>query len=135
MSQPQTDVHAHHGLDPNPDPALNPAYEHTHPHLHHSAAAEKGRTDNVVYTHGTTSDPSIIPHASPLEGHLHNRKPSSHDNEKGGLDVSDAEKGSVSNDLEAEKEKPSKFSVYYAKYRWVVRKSPFSGAMWEDPPF
>jgi CNT family concentrative nucleoside transporter len=49
------------------DPALNPANEHHHPHHNHTAFAEKGRQDEVVYTEGTTSEKSNIPDHSPQD--------------------------------------------------------------------
>ncbi|OAX80204.1 hypothetical protein ACJ72_05466 [Emergomyces africanus] len=49
----------------NPDPALDPANQHHHAHQHHSASAEKGHQDDVVYTKGI--DSSNIPDVSPLD--------------------------------------------------------------------
>lgn len=57
----------------NNDPALDVAREHHHEHLHHSARAEKGREDEVVYTTGTTAERSNVPDADPLDNALHNR--------------------------------------------------------------
>ncbi|PGH04674.1 CNT family concentrative nucleoside transporter [Blastomyces parvus] len=47
------------------DPALDPAHQHHHAHHQHSAFAEKGREDEVVYAKGI--DPSNIPDQSPLD--------------------------------------------------------------------
>jgi CNT family concentrative nucleoside transporter len=49
------------------DPALNPANEHHHAHHSHTAFAEKGRVDEVVYTEGTTAEKSNIPEPSPQD--------------------------------------------------------------------
>ncbi|KAF2100350.1 H+/nucleoside cotransporter-like protein [Rhizodiscina lignyota] len=57
----------------NNDPALDIAHEHHHEHLHHSAAAEKGREDEVVYSIGTTGEKSNIPDADPMDHALHDR--------------------------------------------------------------
>jgi concentrative nucleoside transporter, CNT family len=56
----------------NDDPALDVDKEHHHEHLHHSAHAEKGRVDNIVYTSGTTAEKSTVPDADPLDNALHN---------------------------------------------------------------
>ncbi|KAI9753566.1 MAG: hypothetical protein M4579_005083 [Chaenotheca gracillima] len=104
-----------HGMIHNTDPALDPAREHHHAHLHHDANAERGREDEVVYSTGTTFDKSTIPDASPQDDELHRR----HHAEKSGLDVSDAEKGTMSPAATEEEVDPRRhsFSSLYAKYR------------------
>jgi len=64
-SSPQTHVAR------NNDPALDISHEHHHAHLHHSAFAEKGREDEVVYTAGTTFERSMIPEPEPREKAMH----------------------------------------------------------------
>ncbi|KAL1964058.1 hypothetical protein VTN77DRAFT_7604 [Rasamsonia byssochlamydoides] len=58
---------AHVAVEEHRDPALDPANEHHHAHHHHTAFAEKGRDDEVVYAQGTTFDKSTIPDASPQD--------------------------------------------------------------------
>lgn len=57
------------GIHHNPDPALNPANQHSHGHTHHVGAA--ARDDNVVYTTGTTQDHSIVPDQAHPHAHHH----------------------------------------------------------------
>lgn len=56
------------------DPALNPANEHHHAHHNHSALAEKGHQDEVVYTEGTTAEKSNIPDHSPQDHSAYTEK-------------------------------------------------------------
>ncbi|ODA77440.1 hypothetical protein RJ55_07069 [Drechmeria coniospora] len=49
------------GLDRNPDPALDPANQHRHPHRHHSPRVDAAGHVDAVYTTGTTFDPTLIP--------------------------------------------------------------------------
>ncbi|KAF2813121.1 H+/nucleoside cotransporter-like protein [Mytilinidion resinicola] len=61
------------GVVPNTDPALDVSHEHAHQHLHHSAFAEKGRTDEIVYSKGTTQEPQTVPDADPNDDYLRRR--------------------------------------------------------------
>ncbi|KAI9850547.1 MAG: hypothetical protein M1838_005469 [Thelocarpon superellum] len=83
------------------DPALDPAHQHHHAHLHHDANAERGRVDEVVYTTGTTFEPSMIPDESPQDHHVHPHlrqhpafQPDSTEG-KNDMVILDAEKGAV----------------------------------------
>jgi CNT family concentrative nucleoside transporter len=111
----------------NPDLALHPSREHHHEHLHHSANAERGRTDDAVYSKGTTDEAGVIPHQDINDDVLHrNHHP---ERDSTGKDPAvydekdykyDAEKGSVSpahTDKEEEDPKRHKFSRFYRKYR------------------
>lgn len=116
------------GVARNPDPALDVANEHTHPHLHHSERVEKAHAQehNVVYTTGTTpNEPTLLLNADPSSDALHRRRHAEHDIEKtGGLDTYE-EKGSLSkgrssSDPEAAEEvdpKSHRVSNFYRKYR------------------
>lgn len=45
------------GVDRNPDPVLNVANEHVHPHKHHGASALKGeKPSDVVYSDGVDTN-------------------------------------------------------------------------------
>jgi concentrative nucleoside transporter, CNT family len=114
-----------HGVVSNPDPALDVAKEHHHQHLHHDAFAEKGRHDDAVYTQGTTSEPSIIPNADPLDDNLHRRGHPERKlaDTKEAMDVNDAEKGAYSPEPEEEKEHGhgAKVRRFYQKYRIFFR--------------
>jgi CNT family concentrative nucleoside transporter len=77
-SSPMPGVHA------NPDPALDVANEHHHAHKNHTAFAEKGRTDNVVYTTGTTPERGTVPHAIHPDELHHRHAHADHDVEKSG---------------------------------------------------
>lgn len=95
-----TESDDHDGLRRNSDPALNPAFQHTHGHKNHTArvAAENAGQD-PVYTTGTTMDPSNVPNQAPLhqhdQVHLHAHTPG-HNVHPAGTppDYSDQEKGS-----------------------------------------
>jgi CNT family concentrative nucleoside transporter len=83
------------GVNPNLDPALDVANEHHHAHKNHTAFAEKGRTDNVVYTTGTTPERSTVPNQiHPDELHHRHAPHAEHDVEKTGAYYA-AEKGSL----------------------------------------
>jgi len=82
------------GVHPNPDPALDVANEHHHAHKNHTAFAEKGRTDNVVYTTGTTPERGTVPHAIHPDELHHRHAHGDHDIEKTGA-YYEAEKGSL----------------------------------------
>jgi len=113
------------GVVPNPDPALNPAHEHEHAHLHHGGPAAKQEKD-VVYTTGTTDEPSIIPHQDKMDNQL-NRHQLAGDhgsddmekgyNEKTGMKFN--ERGATSPHSHDEEEDPKNhsFSNFYRKYR------------------
>ena len=114
----------------NPDLALHESREHHHEHLHHSANAEKGRTDDVVYTTGTTKEPGVIPPQDPNDDALHRRHVAGRDStskEPAVYDEKDfkydAEKGSVSpantsgHHHEEEDPKRHRVSNFYRKYR------------------
>lgn len=120
-------------LATNNDPALDPAHEHHHAHLHHSARAEEGRHDDVVYSIGTTGEKSTIPDQDPMDHNLHRRHHPEHHPERTSdndlkdpaltYDVKyDAEKGSLGavNSSGQERDPQShKFARFYAKYRIV----------------
>ncbi|KAL9116116.1 MAG: hypothetical protein Q9227_000485 [Pyrenula ochraceoflavens] len=103
------------GVETNPDLALHLSREHHHQHLHHSAAAEKGREDDVVYSKDTTFQKSNVSDQFSPDHGLHQR----HTAEKNGVDIVDAEKGSAT-PLDNDKGPRShSFSRFYAKYRWA----------------
>lgn len=89
------------------DPALDISREHHHNHLHHSARAEKGREDEVVYAMGTTDEKSNIPDPDRMDHSLHNRhhpeRPMDKKNDIG-IDYEDREKGYGSEDHSGEGE-------------------------------
>jgi CNT family concentrative nucleoside transporter len=116
----------------NPDLALHESREHHHEHLHHSARAEQGRTDDVVYSKGTTDEPSVIPRADVNDDYMHRHKAAeaargSSDVEKPkyedkDLKTYDAEKGSIISpahtaDPEHSDPQRHKASGFYRKYR------------------
>ncbi|KPM35812.1 hypothetical protein AK830_g10762 [Neonectria ditissima] len=70
------------GLRRNSDPALDPAAQHHHEHHNHSPRT--GVDDNVVYTTGTTQDPTSVPPQS----HLHQHGEHTHH----GVETADMEK-------------------------------------------
>ena len=98
---------------PNSDPALEASHEHHHRHLHHDAFAEKGREDEVVYSKGTTFERSTIPDENPQDHELHRR----HHQEKGEVEVGDAEKGITPVRYEEEDPQTHTFSRFYGRYR------------------
>lgn len=53
--------------DQHHDIALDPTHEHHHKSHNHSAFAQKGHEDDVVYTTGTTFEKSNIPDPSPQD--------------------------------------------------------------------
>jgi CNT family concentrative nucleoside transporter len=113
----------------NPDLALHPSREHHHEHLHHSANAERGRTDDAVYTKGTTDEPGVIPHQDINDDVLHRQHHPERDST--GKDAAfyeekdfkyDAEKGSVSPaNTGKEEEDPQRHTIsrIYKKYRII----------------
>lgn len=60
-------MHPHASAEalPHSDPALEPANEHHHAHRHHTAFAEQGREDEVVYSKDTTFEKPTIPDHGP----------------------------------------------------------------------
>jgi CNT family concentrative nucleoside transporter len=112
----------------SPDLALHASHEHTHQHLHHDARAEKGRTEEVVYSTGTTAEKSVIPDQDPLDNVMHRRQHAGEHSPEHGVfeketgiaynDKSyDAEKGEITLSGEEKDPKSHKFSRFYAKYR------------------
>ncbi|KAJ5779718.1 hypothetical protein N7457_007438 [Penicillium paradoxum] len=49
------------------DPVLDPEHQHHHAHHHHSAFAEEGRTDEVVYSKDGEFEKGIVPEPTPLD--------------------------------------------------------------------
>jgi CNT family concentrative nucleoside transporter len=99
------------GVAHNPDPALDPANQHHHDHLHHGANAEKGHTekDHVAYTSGTTfNDPGVIPQPSPI-----------HDIEKAKLEYGEKGKHAESDTEPSEANDRHRFRSIYRRYRIV----------------
>jgi CNT family concentrative nucleoside transporter len=116
----------------NPDLALHESREHHHEHLHHSNNAEKGRTDDVHYTKGTTNEPGMVPRPDVNDDYLHRHKQHERDSSSAGKDQVnydekdykyDAEKGHISptHTQNAEEADPQRHKVsrFYKKYRIV----------------
>lgn len=117
----------------NPDLALHESREHHHEHLHHSAHALQGRTDDVVYSKGTTDEPSVIPRADINDDYMHRHKHAEaargssdiekpHKYEEKDSKTYDAEKGSIISpahtaDPEHSDPQRHKVSRFYKKYR------------------
>ncbi|KAJ5606518.1 hypothetical protein N7510_009299 [Penicillium lagena] len=59
------------------DPALQPEHQHQHAHLHHTAFAERGRDDDVIYTKDASFEKGNVPDPTPLD---HTPKSQSDDN-------------------------------------------------------
>ncbi|EFY86570.1 inner membrane transport protein yeiJ [Metarhizium acridum CQMa 102] len=115
------------GMDYNPDPALNPANQHTHAHHHHSARIDAaGGHDDAVYTSGTTMDPSLVPaqqHGDNHHAHGVDKKdplnlPEYSDNEKAEAGVLSTGRGSGSTD-HRHGESGGGFMSFYRRYRPV----------------
>lgn len=100
---------AQHGVETNPDPVLLSSHEHTHPHLHHSAMAERGRTDELVYS---TDDKPTIP--------LQTSSPASGDivKEKYDANVVDAEAGATS--VGSDGHNSHRMARAYGKFKPIV---------------
>lgn len=112
------------GVAFNSDPALDISHEHHHSHLHHSANVEKHHTDNIVYSVGTTHEPSVIPDADPQDDHLRRRNHSTEKKDLSNVDV-EMEKGAISpvpTGHGAEEEDPRRhnLSSLYIKFRPYV---------------
>ena len=102
-------------LEPNNDPALDPAHEHHHTHLHHSERAVAGREDDMMYSKETTDEPSTIPHQDALD-HALNRRHHLPD-QKAGVNVTDTEKGGLSPIQSEEDPQSHTFARFYSRYR------------------
>lgn len=57
------DVHSSHQIDP----ALQPEHQHHHAHHHHTAFAEQGREEEVVYSKDTAFEKGIVPEPTALD--------------------------------------------------------------------
>ena len=105
------------GVMSNPDPALDVSHEHRHSHLHHSAAALKGREhETVAYSTGTNPDKSTMPEDKTHETHVQQRWRSTLEDE----DVDSAEKGGVVDSVESassEEKERGRFARFYARWK------------------
>lgn len=99
----------------NDDPALEKSHEHHHGHLHHNAKVENGREEEMVYSRGTTFEPSTAPHQDPQDHALHRRIEA--DITKGPIDAVDPEKGDLSPIRSEDDPQTHTFSNFYRKYR------------------
>jgi concentrative nucleoside transporter, CNT family len=70
-------------ISPHVDPALQPEHQHQHTHHHHTAYAEQGRQEEVVYTNDTAFEKGIIPDQTPLDHASKSRSQSEKDEETG----------------------------------------------------
>ena len=116
---------------PNNDPTLDISHEHNHGHLHHSAHAEQGREDDMLYAKGTTLEKSTIPHQDPQDHDLHRRHLGNET--KMATETVDAENGTLSPVRSEEDPQTHTLSSFYAKYRiffhlfiWLL----FTGLVW-----
>lgn len=80
-SNPAQDVGTQ--ISPHIDPALQPEHQHQHAHHHHTAYAEQGRREEVVYTNDTAYDKGIVPDQSPLDHASKSHSQSEKDEETG----------------------------------------------------
>lgn len=117
------------GMDYNPDPALNPANQHTHAHHSHSPRIDAaGGHDDAVYTTGTTVDPSTVPAQQHHHHHAHgvdksgalNTPPEYSDNEKMEAGVVSHGRGSGSTEHENINSFGARIGRLYRRYRWVA---------------
>jgi hypothetical protein len=103
------------GVDVNPDSALDYGHEHRHPHTHHhgAAAASKEKTDDVMYTTGTTEKAHDLMDTPAQDYTTHKLQDQAFEKSM------DEESGNVGNiHDEAETRTPrSRYSVYYRKFR------------------
>jgi concentrative nucleoside transporter, CNT family len=108
----------------NNDPALDIAHEHHHEHLHHSAAAEKGREDEVVYSMGTTGEKSNIPDADPMDHALHDRHHPERTGKRDdiGIDYNTTEKGYGSEEHSGDDEaaRGHRWKRFYRHYKIFI---------------
>ena len=111
-------------LRKNSDPALRPENQHTHEHLHHSPAVDKGGDHHhITYTKGTSVDPGVVPAQSPL--HRHNDGDIESASARKLPDYvmhSDSEKPDVIVGGGPHEEKPQggRIRQLYRRFRWVV---------------
>lgn len=71
-------------VSPGEDPALQPEHQHHHSHHHHTAFAEKGREDEVVYSNETAGfEKGIVPEPTPLDHASKSQSQSTGDEETG----------------------------------------------------
>ena len=105
------------GVATNSDPVLDISHEHRHAHLHHSAAALKGREhETVAYSTGTSPDKSVVPEDQTHEAHVQQRWRSTSKE----VDVDSAEKGGVFDSIESassEEKGRGRFASFYARWR------------------
>ena len=111
----QHNASAQQRVVPNNNPALDISHEHNHGHLHHSAHAEQGRDDEVVYSKDTTFEKSSIPPQDPQDHDLHRRHLGNET--KIATGAVDAEKGTLSPIRSEEDPQTHTVSTFYAKYR------------------
>lgn len=118
----EDDQHEHnaspqHHVVINNDPALDTAREHHHTHLHHSAHAEEGRHDDLMYSKGTTDERSIIPHQDHQDHNIERRKKAvvSGANPEITESAMDTEKATYSS--EESDPQSHRLSSFYRKYR------------------
>lgn len=117
--------HNAHEIRHNPDLALHESHEHHHAHVHHSATAEVGRKDEVVYEDGDKDQ--VGPDNTRVEKNGHFVPNTTFDKEMGGVTY-DTEKGVTQNiregspyeSTEAETGRGHAVRRYYMKYRAVV---------------
>lgn len=114
-------------VKPNPDPALNPALEHTHEHIHHSARAVHEESSHVAYTTGTTDEKtSKLLNENAHSSHVPHHNHAEHDIEKTGGIAAYDDKGTrrSSSDPELERETQQKPwyspSMLYRRFRLPV---------------
>lgn len=104
-----------HHIQRNHDPALDPANEHIHGHLHHTAHAEQDRCE-TEYSKGTTFEKSNIPNQEPHDQPIHRKHPPA--NPPITSTVADTEKGDFSRDSSSEDDpRTHTLSNFYLKYR------------------
>lgn len=65
------------------DPALQPEHQHHHAHHHHTAFAEQGHEDEVVFSKDTAFEKGIVPEPSPLDHGSQSHSQGSKDEETG----------------------------------------------------
>lgn len=70
-------------ISPYVDPALQPEHQHTHVHHNHTAYAEHGRQEEVVYTSDTAFEKGIVPDQTPLDHASKSHSQSEKDEETG----------------------------------------------------
>lgn len=107
---------AQHHVVENDDPAFDKSNEHPLRHLHHTEHAGQGSIHDPVYSEGTTSEKSTIPHQESQHHELARRR--SVDPSNVGAGMRDTEKGDLSpGGLEEEDPQTHTFSSFYRRYR------------------